>query len=92
MDTPSASCFDGYSVLRLPLDQSRMGPAQYKVLRPDGSECCYGVSLESAEQAIQADRSATLPIIPDLGGMIGVVELLAAETSLDLNGARGADL
>jgi len=58
MDYPLATYSEGYSVLRLPLDQSRMGPAQYRVLRPDGSECCYGVSLESAREAIESDRLA----------------------------------
>jgi len=71
MEIPPASYFDGYSVFRLPLDQSRMGPAQYKVVRPDGSECCYGVSLESAEEAIEADRNAAVPMIPtDVGQMM----------------------
>ena|SRR2546421_7600629 len=64
MDTPPASYLDGYSLCRLPLDQSRMGPAQYKVLRPDGSECCYGVSLELAEEAIEADRIGQPVLVP----------------------------
>jgi len=64
MDIQPANELEGYAVLRLPLDQSRMGPPQYKVLRPDGSECCYGVSLESAEEAIEADRIGSPAILP----------------------------
>lgn len=46
---------EGYSVERLPDPVLQFVAAGYRVLRPDGSECCTGVYWSDVEDAIRED-------------------------------------